>query len=1193
MQIPASTIGLSILTTLLGAIGLASAGRATELPDPQLAEVGLANRPETVLALAQEGASLPAGLLCNQGGCAVDRASDQNEFTAPGADFTVAGVTEAKVSPGGGAETPVQPPVTQVAQATDLKPSENAAVRIEISPTQDSRIPADGRSFITLAGQILNAQGQPVAEDVVVTLTTSAGKFQGADQEPDRPGFQAIAREGRFSVQLQSSLEPQKVRVRAAIDGKRREQQLYTVTAPPTPPGATPGTRLTASPVAETPLEAYTQVEFTTNLRPALVSGVVNFRIGRAGTDFYSSFREFLNPDILREDDVQFDFSTAVFAIAPVGEWLITAAYNNQRPLNETCNGDTRLFRDAQFCDQVYPVYGDSSTVDYLTPSIDSVYFKIERNSPIQGAGQDYLLWGDYTTREFATSSQYFTATTRQLHGLKVNYNLGNLRATFMYGNNLQGFQRDAIAPNGTSGYYFLSRRLVVGGSESVFLETEELGRPGSVVERKTLLRGPDYEIDYDRGTLLFRRPILTTEFDLFGRTLVRRIVVTYQYEGNGTGDTSLYAGRLQYNFSQQFQRESWAGLSYLREEQGGRDFELYGVDALIPLGKEAQIVAEIARSTNNSVFGGVIGGSAYRFEVNGPLLRGVLGRAYYRSVDEGFANNATFSFTAGQTRYGAQVAAQVAPTTQVQVQLDREINYGTAAAVRLTPTDLFNPGVEAAPGASVNNSLTTISAGVQQRLGAATLGVDWVSRLREDRTDPSRLSRDSNQLVSRFSMPLAKTLTFRAQNELSLGGADPIYPTRTTVGLDWAMMPGITMRLAQQFLSGGQYKSYSITSLDTLVDYKLTEDTAVTGRYSVLGGFNSGVTGQGAIGLNHRIVLGPGLRANLTYERVFGNVFAYTAAGQQFLQPYAVGQSAASLGIQGGNSFGVGLEYTDNPDFKASARFDYRTSDAGNNLVISVGAAGKLSPSLTLLGRFQQAGASNQLLENLTDTLNLKLGVAYRDPNSDKFNALMRYEFRQNPGLTPDSLLVGVGTGSTAHLFAVEAIYAPDFRWEFYGKFALRASQSTLARDLVGTNTITLGQFRVGYRLGYNVDLVGETRFIGQSVTGFDEVGFAVEAGYYLTPDLRVGVGYSFGEANDRDLNNRSRGGPYLTFTMKLNQLFGGFGVQPTAPPQQRESQVKPVANQPTPGPQATTPFSSLTGQVPSAANAAIGGAP
>jgi hypothetical protein len=1063
------------------------------------------------------------------------------------------------VQPTGG--TPVSVTVTVKELATTL----------EILPKTDPRVPADGRSTVGLEGQILDDEGNPISRDAFVTLTATAGQFVGADQDRDRPGFQVLAQNGRFTAELRSTLSPQKVRIRAAVDlHERREVHpkpvpLAPIQVDPNGPSRVKVPAPELSPLelsrSTTQLEDYTQVEFITNLRPNwLISGTVNLRLGPGGTDFYGSFRDFLNPG-RTDDDVRFDVNTAVFATGRIGEWLFTGAFNNTRPLNQICDGTTRLFRDPQFCDQVYPVYGDSSTTDFLTPSLDSVFIRLERTSPVPDAGSDFAMWGDYSTPELATASQLFTATNRQLHGFKGNFNLGNLQITGMYANNLQGFQRDAIAPNGTSGYYFLSRRLIIGGSEVVYLETEELQRPGTVLERKQLTRTLDYEIDYDRGSILFRRPVLQTDWDIFGRSIVRRIVVTYQYDSDGFGDTDLYAGRLRYHFSREPGLESWIGASYLNEDQGGRTFELYGVDAIFPLGKKGRLIAEYARSRNDSIFQGETTGNAYRLEAYGQLFESVLGRAYYRSVDSNFSNNATFSFFPGQTRYGAEIAAKIGQTTQVQFQYDRETNFGRSAG---RPFDIFNPGVESRPGARVNNSLTTIRAGVTQKFGAADLSVDFVNRNRRDQATDN-LDEDSSQLVTRLNIPITETLAFRALNETNLGsGDDPLYPNRTALGLDWSVMKGLTLRLAQQFFSGGssQIRSNSITSLDTIVDHKIDENTIVTGRYSILNGVN-GLTSQGAIGLNHRIILAPGLRLNLTYERIFGDIFAYTGTGQQFAQPYAVGQSSAAIGVTEGDSYGVALEYTDNPNFKASARFEYRDSEAGNSMVLSAAAAGKLSPAFTLLARYQQANFANQrLADRLGDTINIKLGLAYRNPFDDKFNALLRYEFRQNPSTIPNDIVFENGTGSNVHLLALEAIYAPNFRWEFYGKFALRSTRSYLARDLVGDNLITLSQFRVLYRLGYRWDLGGEVRWIYQPQTDYNEYGFALEAGYYLTPNLRLAAGYSFGKALDNDFD-RSKGGPYVTLSLKLNELFGGFGVPMPAPPQQRESEVKPVATQ------------------------------
>ncbi|MCY7390629.1 MAG: hypothetical protein LH647_03745, partial [Leptolyngbyaceae cyanobacterium CAN_BIN12] len=742
---------------------------------------------------------------------------------------------------------------------------------------------ADGRSVLPVEGRILDEAGQAIAQNAVVTLTASSGKFVGADYDKDRPGFQVLARDGKFRARLQSGLEARMVRVRAAVDRHelvtQSEQKQPVV---PFPDLNRPPYLLAPNPAAKT-LEAYTQAEFTTNLRPFILAGAVNLRLGQGGLDYFGSFEDYLRPSLL-DGGYRFDFSTAAFAQGRIGEWLFTGAFNNQRALNKDCSGATRLFRDPQFCDQVYPVYGDSSTVDYLTPSIDSVYFKLERTSPTIGAGSDFAMWGDYTTSEFSRASQFYSATTRQLHGFKLNYNLGDLQLTGMYANNVSGFQRDAIAPNGTSGYYYLSRRLLTRGSENIFLETEEFNRPGTVVERKPLYRGTDYDIDYDRGAVIFRRTVNALEFDPFGRTLVRRIVATYQFEDLKDGG-KLYAGRAQYNFSRELGREIWAGVTYLQENQGDQRFQLYGGDALISLGKDAQLTAEVARSDFDSIFRGDIGGYAYRFELLGTLTPGVVGKAFYRSVESGFVNNASASFTPGQTRYGAEIAAKVTPTTQATVQFDREVNFGIAPAVRgitaITRAgfgDLFNPTTEPIPGSRVDNSQSTFRAGVLQKLGPIELGLDFVRRSRQDRVFPQLLEADTNQFVSRLNYPILKALTFRVQDERNLGSSpDPLYPNRTTIGLDWAADKDVTVRLAQQFIgSTAQLRDNSFTSLDILSDKRLSDDTTFTNRYSLINGIN-GWSSQAAMGMSHRILIAPGLRASLGLERISGDVVPYT----------------------------------------------------------------------------------------------------------------------------------------------------------------------------------------------------------------------------------------------------------------------------------------------------------------------------
>lgn len=237
------------------------------------------------------------------------------------------------------------------------------------------------------------------------------------------------------------------------------------------------------------------------------------------------------------------------------------------------------------------------------------------------------------------------------------------------------------------------------------------------------------------------------------------------------------------------------------------------------------------------------------------------------RSADTGFANNATISFVPGQTRYGVQITDKLSQNTNLRLQYDHEDNEGIAPRVLNTFEDLFEPRSEAIPGSRVDNSLTTISAGIQQRIGKADLTVDWIRRQREDRIEPNALSSTSDQLRSRFTLPIANNLTFIAQNELTFSDeTDAVYPDRTLFGLNWEASPSVNVRLAQQFYTRGQFSGNSITSLDVTGEHKFGPNTTLTGRYSIFAG-GDGMSGQGAIGLKQGFTIAHGLKLDLAYE--------------------------------------------------------------------------------------------------------------------------------------------------------------------------------------------------------------------------------------------------------------------------------------------------------------------------------------
>lgn len=993
---------------------------------------------------------------------------------------------------------------------------------IEIQ-TVESRVPADGRSLMTVEGRLVDENGNASKQDGIATLFASAGEFAGVDQDKDQPGFQVQIRDGKFSAKLRSGIDAQTVKIR----------------------------------VTSLSLEGFTQAQFETSLRTGITTGVIDFRLGNRGADYYSNFRDFVPAN--GDNSTKLSVRGQVFSTGKVGDWLFTGAYNSDRSLNKNCNGDSRLFRDGTgaSCEDLYPVTGDTSKVDVLTPSQDSVYLKFERSTGVANSLPDMAMWGDFNTPEFAAKSQQYSATSRQLHGAKVNYNLGNLQASAFYGDNVQGFQRDTIAPDGTSGYYFLSRRLMIGGSEQLAIETEELNRPGTVLKSESIARGTDYDVDYDRGTILLRRPLLRTGISETGTVLVRKIVATYQYFTPGV-NTSIIGGRLQYNLSRQINQESWIGTSWVNETQGVRNFSLYGADALVALSPNSNLIAEYARSTNATSFDGRgVDGTAYRLEAQTKFSDSIQGRAFYRSTEPGFSNNATSSFVAGQSRYGAEVTTKLSANTNIRLQIDRENNNGVAPAV-LFPNlaDLLAARSGAVPGSQVDNNLTTLTAGIQQRVGPATVDLDYVSRNREDRLASTNTG-NSSQIRSRLSVPITNNVTFRAVNETALTTQqDSLNPNRTNLGLDWAVYQGINVKLNQNFITGGQLANSSFTSLDIDANQKVAANTTVTGRYSI-----SPYQSIGAIGLQQGILLAPGLKMDLTYERIItgdNGGYSQTAAGQQSPQPYAPGQSGSSVGIGGGNSYSVGIAYTDNPNYQANARYEFRDGVSGTSNGINAGITGKLSSDITALIRYQQNSIANQVFSgsSLGSTANLKIGLAYRNPESDQINALLSYQYRRNPSTIPSDILATIGSSSEDNTIAAEIIYAPNWQWELYSKYAFKTGTTALATNTNISSNLSLVQLRATYRLGYGWDLVADGRVISQPNQGYTETGMALEAGYYLTPNLRLSAGYGLGRVDDPTISgSRSASGAYLGFTIKVNELFNGFGLQRPTPAQQQES--------------------------------------
>lgn len=91
-----------------------------------------------------------------------------------------------------------------------------AATKLKVT-SQETRIPADGRSVATIAGELLDAAGNRSNRDGLVTLSANSGEFIGVDANLDQPGFQVKVENGQFIAKLRSSLEAKIVNILAKI----------------------------------------------------------------------------------------------------------------------------------------------------------------------------------------------------------------------------------------------------------------------------------------------------------------------------------------------------------------------------------------------------------------------------------------------------------------------------------------------------------------------------------------------------------------------------------------------------------------------------------------------------------------------------------------------------------------------------------------------------------------------------------------------------------------------------------------------------------------------------------------------------------------------------------------------------------------------------------------------------------------
>ncbi|QZD88939.1 DUF11 domain-containing protein [Qipengyuania aurantiaca] len=218
------------------------------------------------------------------------------------------------------------------------------------------------------------------------------------------------------------------------------------------------------------------------------------------------------------DSDLGDDARVALYAKGRVlGKYLVTLAYDSAKQ-----EDDQRLLGTLD-PNAYYTVFGDASSRQFYAASREKLYLRIE-------TAMFYAIYGDFETGFDRTRLARYNRTAT---GVKGEARIGEIQVEAFAADISTGFRRDEIQGQGISGPYRLSTRSIVANSEQVTLEVRDRFRSELIVASRKLERFVDYDVDMLSGTITFKQPVLSRDFDLNPQF----IVVTYETDGRDGGE--------------------------------------------------------------------------------------------------------------------------------------------------------------------------------------------------------------------------------------------------------------------------------------------------------------------------------------------------------------------------------------------------------------------------------------------------------------------------------------------------------------------------------------------------------------------------------------------------------------------------------------------------------------------------------
>lgn len=936
------------------------------------------------------------------------------------------------------------------------------ALRAAYSP-ENSNLKADGQTAPTIAVKITDGSGRAVHAGRVISVDVEAPyqlqlanaleRQSGVSESLAARGGVSISQGGLAKITLEPTLTTGYVSVRIKMDDDRVEI-----------------------------IRAY----LSPQSRDWLVVGMAEGRAGsRSGKTSDTS-----NPF----EDVFGDGRVAVYAKGTVlKDWLLTVGIDTDR---------TKKFDNSDgFVQEINPnsgylIYGDQSYQQIDAQSRYPFYARLEKDG-IQA------LFGDFQTDLNTTELSRYS---RRLSGVKFIADQDNLSINLFASETNQGFNKDELAADGTSGPYQLSAFPVLEQSETITLEIRDRLRSDEILQTRTLIRYFDYELNSRTGEIIFREPVNVTDSALNPQ------VIVVDYETGIDAETNLtYGGRGAIKFNQ---GRAEIGASVISEEGASTGpnakSNLVGVDATYAPNENIRIKAEYAESETSGDTGKTKGRAILvegDFQTEKTSIN-----AYFREENTGFGLGQQNSATENIRRYGARATHQLSQVDDAETQLRRTVSVeGEAYSEENLTTGKSRQVVE------------TLVTRKSQTLGLEA-GLKYV---KEDLVNAE--NRESMLVVSGAQKTFKEAgLAIFARHEQPVFGKNESsnFPQRTLLGADKTISDRVTLNVRHEILNGdnasGQNTAFGATvrpwtgaDVRTSVDHTLNDSRRL--------GATIGVDQNIAINDIWTASLGGARRAIISATDQVEPIVSDVANN-----PIAASPVSALTGTDGYTSLYAGLARTTDI-MSISGRGELRDSQAEQRYTASLAAARQIRTDLSFAGaaRYQHLNQKDTGLDSNAGSLSL--GLAYR-PRENAPVIFDRFDFTFQKGID------GTKTQKLINNFALNADLFDKVQSSLF--LGTKFTQTTIGLETYESWTHLVGGEQ-RYQINKTFDVGVTASALYSSGPGTVEYAFGPSVGVSPTKDIWVSAGWNITGFKDKDFEaaEYTQQGPFITMRLKFDQ--------------------------------------------------------